>query len=68
MHTCFYKSKNISGRLVNISSHCALSSLPGIAVYGGSKAAVENWSESLRVEQKKYDVDVVTFIPGNFIF
>ncbi len=40
--------------------------LPGLAVYGASKAALQAWSTSLRVELKKYGVQVVMFIPGSF--
>ncbi|KAK4884482.1 hypothetical protein RN001_000753 [Aquatica leii] len=54
-------------RLVNISSHCALASLPGLSVYGATKAAIKGWNDALRVELSKYDVDVVLFVPGSFI-
>ena len=37
-------------RIVNIASAAGLNPTPTMAVYGGSKAAVLNWSESLRVE------------------
>lgn len=53
-------------RLVVVSSHCALESLPGLASYGASKAALEAWSNALRVEQAKYGVRVITLVPGSF--
>lgn len=51
-------------RIINVTSHCALAPLPGLAVYGASKAALQAWSTSLRVELRKYGVQVVMFIPG----
>ena len=38
-----------------------------MATYGASKAALKFFNDSLRVEQKKYNVDVVNFIPGSFV-
>ncbi|XP_065169213.1 retinol dehydrogenase 7 [Atheta coriaria] len=53
-------------RLINVSSHCALESLPGLSVYGASKAAIKGLTDSLRVELGKYGVTVISFIPGSF--
>ncbi|XP_055906244.1 D-beta-hydroxybutyrate dehydrogenase, mitochondrial [Eupeodes corollae] len=55
------------GRIINITSHCGLQSLPGLAPYAASKAALRFWNDSLRIELKKYGVDVVNFIPGSFV-
>lgn len=55
-----------SARVVNVASHCALAPLPGLSVYGASKAALLAWADSLRVELGKYGVDVVSFIPGKY--
>ncbi|XP_030763410.1 retinol dehydrogenase 7 [Sitophilus oryzae] len=54
------------GRIITVSSHCAQANLPGLAVYGATKAGLSSWSDGLRVELSKYGVDVVTFIPGSF--
>lgn len=55
------------GRIINITSHCGLQSLPGLSTYAASKAALRFWNDSLRIELKKYGVDVVNFIPGSFV-
>lgn len=39
--------------------------LPGLATYAATKAGLRFWNDSLRVEMKKYGVDVVNFIPGS---
>lgn len=54
-------------RIINITSHCGLQSLPGLAPYAASKAALRFWNDALRIELKKYGVDVVNFIPGSFV-
>ncbi|XP_001600976.1 uncharacterized oxidoreductase YbbO [Nasonia vitripennis] len=53
-------------RIINVTSHCALAPLPGLAAYGASKAALQAWSSSLRLELRKYGVQVVMLIPGSF--
>ncbi|XP_063220924.1 11-beta-hydroxysteroid dehydrogenase type 2 isoform X2 [Bacillus rossius redtenbacheri] len=55
------------GRIVTVTSHCASQSLPGLAVYGATKAALEGWCDGLRVEQSKYGVKVITLVPGYFM-
>lgn len=42
-----------------------LQGLPGLATYAATKAGIKFWNDSLRVEMKKYGVDVVNFIPGS---
>lgn len=54
-------------RIVNVTSHCAFEALPGLAPYAASKAGLRFWNDSLRVEMKKYGVEVVNFIPGSHI-
>uniref|UniRef100_A0A1B0D9G7 Uncharacterized protein n=1 Tax=Phlebotomus papatasi TaxID=29031 RepID=A0A1B0D9G7_PHLPP len=59
--------RKYQGRILTVTSHCAHQSLPGLAPYAASKAALASWTDALRVEMKKYDVAVVEFIPGSFI-
>lgn len=42
-------------------------SLPGLAPYAASKAALRFWNDALRIEMKKYGVAVINFIPGSFV-
>ncbi|PSN43891.1 hypothetical protein C0J52_07744 [Blattella germanica] len=58
--------RKYKGRIIVISSHCALATLPGLSVYGASKAALAAWCDGLRIEQAKYGVPVITVIPGSF--
>jgi len=51
-------------RIIVVSSHCAEEPLPGVSIYGATKAAVHAWASSLRVELGKYGIKVVCFIPG----
>lgn len=55
------------GRIVNVTSHCGLRALPGLPVYGATKAGLKSFTEGLRLDMKKYGVDVVNFIPGSFV-
>lgn len=52
--------------MITVTSHCALQTLPGLSVYGATKAGLQAWSDGLRVEVEKYGVKVTTFIPGSF--
>ncbi|XP_011643341.1 D-beta-hydroxybutyrate dehydrogenase, mitochondrial [Pogonomyrmex barbatus] len=56
-----------NSRIIVISSHCADEPLPGISIYGATKAALHAWTTSLRVEISKYGVEVVSFVPGGFV-
>ncbi|CAH1163666.1 unnamed protein product [Phaedon cochleariae] len=58
--------RQYKGRLLTITSHCSQTTLPGLAVYGATKAALTAWSDGLRIEMSKYGVSVLTFIPGSF--
>lgn len=50
--------------LINIGSLLAYSSLPGGAVYAGTKSFVANFSESLWYESRRKGVTVLGFNPG----
>lgn len=54
-------------RIINVTSHCALRSLPGFPIYCATKAGLAAFTEALRLDMNKYGVDVVSFIPGSFI-
>ncbi|MDA8792086.1 SDR family NAD(P)-dependent oxidoreductase [Bacteriovoracaceae bacterium] len=53
-----------SGHIVTISSISAFSGLPGMSVYGGSKAFVKYFSESLGVDLYQFGIKVTTLAPG----
>ncbi|XP_044577584.1 D-beta-hydroxybutyrate dehydrogenase, mitochondrial [Cotesia glomerata] len=59
--------REYSSRLINVTSHCAYESLPGVAVYSSTKSALASWTNALRVELKKFGIKVVSFIPGSFV-
>lgn len=54
-------------RIINVTSHCALQSLPALSIYGASKAAIKAFTDSLRLELNQYGADATNFIPGGFI-
>ncbi|XP_076235153.1 SDR family oxidoreductase shroud [Calliopsis andreniformis] len=56
-----------SSRIIVISSHCNIQPIPGVAAYSGTKAAITAWATAIRVELKKYGINVVCFIPGSFV-
>lgn len=53
-----------SGRIVNVSSMAAYFSEPNGAWYHATKAAVERFSDALRMEIKRWNIDVVLIQPG----
>ena len=52
------------GLIINISSIVGRRAMPGIGVYCASKAALNAFSESIRVELKQDNIRVVSFYPG----
>ncbi|XP_014205977.1 retinol dehydrogenase 7 [Copidosoma floridanum] len=58
--------RNSGARVINVSSHCAKSALPGLAVYASTKAAIETWTCSLRIEFKNFSARAISFVPGSF--
>ncbi|XP_037047920.1 D-beta-hydroxybutyrate dehydrogenase, mitochondrial [Bradysia coprophila] len=59
--------RQYNARIIVVTSHCSLQALPSISPYGASKGGLGFFVDALRVEMKKYQVDVVNFIPGSFI-
>lgn len=53
-----------NGRIINISSIAGKTGLPFLSAYCGSKHAVEGFSDSLRMELKDSEIDVVIVEPG----
>jgi short-subunit dehydrogenase len=52
------------GTLVGIASVAGIRGLPGSEAYCASKSAVITYCESLRVELRRFDVRVLTILPG----
>ena len=53
------------GKIINISSACALFALPYRGLYCASKSAVTMLSYSLRMEVERFGVDVCSVCPGD---
>ncbi|MFB6116487.1 MAG: SDR family NAD(P)-dependent oxidoreductase [Candidatus Nanosalina sp.] len=56
--------KERQGKIVNVSSVAGIYGAPFLGAYSGSKHAVEGVTESLRLELRASNVDVVLFEPG----
>lgn len=56
-----------AGRIVNMSSAAGLISSPGASVYAMTKWAIENLSDSLRLEVRRFGVQVVLIEPGGVL-
>lgn len=50
--------------LVNISSILGRRAIPGRSLYSASKFAVEGWTQAIRAEFARFDIDVITVNPG----
>jgi short-subunit dehydrogenase len=59
-----YMREKKSGTIVNISSVLGETYGPLAGWYLSTKHALEGWSDALRVELKKFDIDVVIVQPG----
>ncbi len=57
------KSKR-SGQIINVSSGVGRRALPGVSAYSSTKFALNGLTESLRLEVKKYGIDVIAIFPG----
>lgn len=51
--------------MINVISHCAYLPLPGVSIYGATKAAIRAWTIGTRVELDNHGVKMITFSPGN---
>src|SRR5262245_5078385 len=57
----------LEGRMpavVNISSILARRAIPGRSLYSASKFALEGWTQAVRAEFARFDIDVITINPG----
>jgi len=53
-----------AGRIINVSSMGGRTTLPGGGAYHASKYAVEALSDALRIEVRRFGIDVVLIEPG----
>ncbi|WP_345290140.1 SDR family NAD(P)-dependent oxidoreductase, partial [Streptomyces gulbargensis] len=58
--------RQMSGKIINVSSISGRVGFPGLSPYIASKHALEGYSESLRLELKPFGVDVVLIEPGSY--
>jgi NAD(P)-dependent dehydrogenase (short-subunit alcohol dehydrogenase family) len=61
-----FMRKRKSGLIINISSIVANYGMPFRAFYSASKAAVDRYSETMRMEVKPFGIDVVVVEPGGY--
>lgn len=55
------------GRIIIVSSVQATQPFPGLSVYSASKAALESYSEALRLEVSRHGVHVAVVQPGDLV-
>jgi short-subunit dehydrogenase len=56
--------KRRSGHICGVSSLASMRGLPGASSYSASKAAVNNYLESIRMDLRPHNVFVTTILPG----
>lgn len=56
--------ENGGGHIVQLSSVAGVTPFPGLAAYAGSKAGLTNFTETLRLELAKTDVNFTVVAPG----
>jgi short-subunit dehydrogenase len=50
--------------VVNVSSILGRRAIPGRSLYCASKFAIEGWTQAIRAEFARFDIDVITINPG----
>jgi len=50
--------------VVNVSSILGRRAIPGRSLYSASKFAIEGWTQAIRAEFARFDIDVITINPG----
>lgn len=61
-----YNNGYVIGRVINVTSAKGRICLPSNSVYGATKYAIESFSDVLRLEMRKFGVEVVIIEPGDF--
>jgi short-subunit dehydrogenase len=56
--------KGTTPAVVNVSSILGRRAIPGRSLYSASKFAVEGWTQAIRAEFARFDIDVITINPG----
>jgi short-subunit dehydrogenase len=56
--------KQNSGHIVLVSSIAGYNGLPGVSIYGATKAAVTSMGESLALDMKKFNIHTTVICPG----
>jgi short-subunit dehydrogenase len=59
-----YMKEQKTGHIVTIASISAYAGLPGMSIYGSTKAFIKSFSESLSIDLKPYGIDVTMVAPG----
>ncbi|XP_076305832.1 retinol dehydrogenase 7-like [Tachypleus tridentatus] len=62
---CLPLIRRCSGRIVNITSVNGSCAFPGLSTYSATKFGLEGFSDSLRLEMAKFNVNVVVIQPGD---
>ncbi|KAH8433014.1 SDR family oxidoreductase [Aspergillus melleus] len=53
------------GTVVNVCSMSGVANAPWLSVYNASKAGLQSWSETLRLELNPFDVQVISLVTGS---
>lgn len=60
-------SSDRQARIINVTSHCGIMALPTLAPYAASKGGLVSFNDSLRIELRKFGINVINFVPGSFV-